>query len=74
MRPGTQEHAIREPLIRRAMLTEVPLAGLPFSAGLFTSLEVVLMGLSTAFEAVRTLHGTTFLGTLRTLPPVQKPA
>jgi hypothetical protein len=30
VRPGTQEHAIHEPLIRRAMLAEVPLAGLFF--------------------------------------------
>jgi hypothetical protein len=31
VRAGTQEHATREPLIRRAMLAEVPLAGLPMT-------------------------------------------
>jgi hypothetical protein len=30
VRAGTQEHATHEPLIRRAMLAEVPMAGLSF--------------------------------------------
>ncbi|MFM1902872.1 MAG: hypothetical protein RLZZ440_772, partial [Planctomycetota bacterium] len=47
VRPGTQEHATREPLIRRAMLAEVPLAGLSFEEDIGAVVGLVIISVAT---------------------------